>query len=124
MEERWKVYEYLDVDGKSPLRRWLDSREVSKIDRARVSAKIENIKTISDDLPPKWFDRYKSTYALSELRVTGERRKMLRPLGLRTDKRKILFFTGAIEKGNKLDTGEAERLWRDWKDGKGSESEL
>lgn len=124
MREKWKVFEYLDDNGHSPLRKWLDSSGVSKFDSAKFWSAITNIKGLSDDLPPRMFQRYLSTEALSEMRVTGEGRKMLRPLGIRTGMREILVFTGAVEKDNKLDTREGEQLWRDWASKKGSKREL
>ena len=94
---------YVDENGGCPFEdEWRASSAITKGDKAKIDAKFTNIESIDDDLSAKWWSRYKSSDGLWELRVTGHGKKMLRPLGIRTGPRELLFFFGSVEKGNQL----------------------
>lgn len=114
---------YVEDDKNCPFEdEWRASKGITAKDKAKIDAKFANIESIDDELPTKWWSRYKSSNGLWELRVTGQGHKMLRPLGIRQGPRELLFFFGSVEKGNSLDSGDlkrAESLKADYENGKG-----
>ena len=103
---KWKVKKFINENGRCPLDKWLESKDITTKDRAAFDAQVDNIERIEDDqLPPERVKHYQGTN-LDEFKVSGDKKK-LRPLCVRRGKT-IILLAGAIEKGSKIPKGDIE----------------
>lgn len=100
----WTLYDYIELTGQNPVRRWLDA--IPDDDRAKIDYRLQQMEGMMK-WSEKWVSKYTGTKDIFELRITGNKIQY-RPLGSYFGQRQFILLTGAIEKGDKIPKSDIE----------------
>ncbi|HBY63536.1 MAG TPA: hypothetical protein DEH78_27240 [Solibacterales bacterium] len=111
----WQIYDF-QKKSRSVIQTWLDDEEISKSGRGKLNQKLDMLRQLGPDLPPKVLagplssrDRKLKSKNTYKLIIHAE--KMLRPFlckGPIDNENEYTMLMGAIEKGGRLDHDPAE----------------
>jgi len=100
----WTFYDYVELTGSNPIRKWLDSLPPEA--EARIDYRLQQMEGMSR-WPEKWVSKYKGTKEIFELRICHNK-VQYRPLGTYLGVKQFILLKGAIEKGDKIPKSDIE----------------
>jgi phage-related protein len=100
----WTFSEFIEATGRVPFTDWVSS--LPQDAQAHIAERLLAMEALQS-WPDKWASRYIGYQSLIELRMPWNR-VQYRPLGVysKTHRRGFILLCGAIEKGNKIPSGD------------------
>ena len=109
--ERYKIWDFIDVQGRNVILQWVAKSDLTKRDRATLNSKIKRLSQVEYSLAVSTKLLSGAIYKnIHKLLIHGD--IMLRPLlckGPIDNEVEYTLLLGAIEKGGKLPDGAKER---------------
>ena len=94
----WTLLDYIEPNGRNPIREWLDS--LPPPDQARIDDRLLMMEAMPK-WPEKWASKYRGREELYEFRIKGNK-VQYRPLGTYWGKRQYVLLAGAVERNWKI----------------------
>jgi len=100
-QKKFNLFDFKDSDGENVIQSWADKFPLQKKDRGRLDSKIDMLKSVGDNLPPKLLQPTKSRHIM-EIAVDGQVAfRLMLCRGPFDAKSEFTFLFGATEKDRK-----------------------